>query len=927
MKTAESKTASPARQSPANKPFFGKGGDSFFETPVQAKLNIGKPNDPYEKEADSTADKVVQRMSAGNVKNDEEQKIQTKPENLSHTITPIVQQKCKHCEEEEQKEKKVDRKPIFESESEAPVQRKCKHCEEEEKKNQKEEQEDAGTIQRVTCRECEEGDKVLMKPMPGIQRSEEDQTPKNDGSRTSILAAAQGELGKVNARLDDGSGQRVGADRLAEYFKIAAPDVWDESIIRTAGAKMPSWCGIFSVWAHKKAGKDLGNWQMGKGVSAFNTLTQTDSPQPGDIGYIHEPNQHHAVVKEIQGDNVLTIDGNSGNNSEVKENTKPRSAYTGFMTAFGAGGEKSEVQKKDESSSSENATASTSVESRLTSSKGKGETLPEQTRQNMEQSFGADFNHVRVHTGSEASNLSNDLRAQAFTHGSDIYFNSGKFNPGSDSGKHLLAHELTHVIQQEGTKQPGVQKKDESTLCDPDGKNRPKSVPSASSVLTSKYTHLARVITGAQLEQIQKCLDAQFKISEHLEKQKPFKDKIYFDGKGGYGGASTDVAKFKSFETKIAAEQKIIATNKFLLVDSKLLAADDIKRPSIEDNEGLMAYHEQLYKRFTEKPVRITLDPCQVSDSVFNIFLKFEWEVADRVFWQLPHDKGLIRFSHLMTFQKLNLDYTKLLIGQQIKILEKMLELRREMGDTMMSVTGKKIGIIHRNVLWNRDVTIGAEIGKIGGYVNDARGRSAMYNDLMSAQNKTVSRVVLVNTTGWLHIFATDPNFDSLEMTSPDNDGYLYIMDKERSAGINIYENYFYTKESFELTPGSTWSGKGWRTPQILSDFEEFAIGAILGDAFESNSGDATFGQIVIGLIPIVGQIADARDVCVGIYKIYESGGKDGKVQTAFALIGFVPLFGDWIKRAAKVGKNAPDAVKAAAKTDAVLYGDRKSVV
>jgi hypothetical protein len=68
----------------------------------------------------------------------------------------------------------------------------------------------------------------------------------------------------------------------------------------------------------------------------------------------------------------------------------------------------------------------------------------------MEPRFGVDFGGVRVHTGAEAAQMSRDLSAQAFTHGQDIYLGAGRYDPGSSAGKRLLAHELTHVIQQTG---------------------------------------------------------------------------------------------------------------------------------------------------------------------------------------------------------------------------------------------------------------------------------------------------------------------------------------------------------------------------------------------------------------------------------------------------------------------------------------------
>jgi hypothetical protein len=95
-------------------------------------------------------------------------------------------------------------------------------------------------------------------------------------------------------------------------------------------------------------------------------------------------------------------------------------------------------------------TAGTHVENRLNSSKGGGKPLPDQTRDFMETRFGNDFSQVRIHDNAESVQMSQDLKAQAFTHGNDIYFNSGKYNPGSTSGKRLLAHELTHTIQQTG---------------------------------------------------------------------------------------------------------------------------------------------------------------------------------------------------------------------------------------------------------------------------------------------------------------------------------------------------------------------------------------------------------------------------------------------------------------------------------------------
>lgn len=72
------------------------------------------------------------------------------------------------------------------------------------------------------------------------------------------------------------------------------------------------------------------------------------------------------------------------------------------------------------------------------------------TRQTMESRFGHDFSHVRLHTGREATQRAQQVEARAYTLGHDIAFAAGEYAPATRAGQRLLAHELTHVIQQEG---------------------------------------------------------------------------------------------------------------------------------------------------------------------------------------------------------------------------------------------------------------------------------------------------------------------------------------------------------------------------------------------------------------------------------------------------------------------------------------------
>jgi hypothetical protein len=106
---------------------------------------------------------------------------------------------------------------------------------------------------------------------------------------------------------------------------------------------------------------------------------------------------------------------------------------------------KKPVQTKPEGG---NGAASPVLSSRIEGAAGKGKSLPDKTLHEMNSAFGKDFSDVKIHHDTEAAEMNKELDAQAFTHGKDIYFNEGKFDTENASGKNLLAHELTHVVQQ-----------------------------------------------------------------------------------------------------------------------------------------------------------------------------------------------------------------------------------------------------------------------------------------------------------------------------------------------------------------------------------------------------------------------------------------------------------------------------------------------
>ena len=130
------------------------------------------------------------------------------------------------------------------------------------------------------------------------------------------------------------------------------------------------------------------------------------------------------------------------------------------------------------------------LERSLRNTKGQGNAIEPETRSRMDSAFGKDFSHIRIHTDSTAVQLSQDLRAEAFTYGSDIYFNQGKYQPGSQPGEQLLAHELTHTIQQGASQKnseltPGIQEKLSTRSTTPEIQRFPGLLDIAESVIDS----------------------------------------------------------------------------------------------------------------------------------------------------------------------------------------------------------------------------------------------------------------------------------------------------------------------------------------------------------------------------------------------------------------------------------------------------------
>ena len=165
------------------------------------------------------------------------------------------------------------------------------------------------------------------------------------------------------------------------------------------------------------------------------------------VGAVNDPLEHEA---DTMADKVMRMPEtpfiqrcSCGTRDDERVQLKPVvNSITPFIQAKGDGG----------------GTASESVSNKIQSTKGSGNPMARETKSFMESRFGQDFSGVRVHHGDYAAQMSRELNAQAFTTGRDIYFSSGKYAPESSEGKRLLAHELTHVVQQ-GASGSAIRKK------------------------------------------------------------------------------------------------------------------------------------------------------------------------------------------------------------------------------------------------------------------------------------------------------------------------------------------------------------------------------------------------------------------------------------------------------------------------------------
>ncbi|WP_412542446.1 DUF4157 domain-containing protein [Longispora sp. K20-0274] len=131
---------------------------------------------------------------------------------------------------------------------------------------------------------------------------------------------------------------------------------------------------------------------------------------------------------------------------------------------------------------------------------GGGTGLDPDTRGDMESRFGHDFGDVRVHTDGAAHESAAAVNAQAYTVGSNIVFQRGMYDPGSSQGRHMLAHELTHVVQQRSGPVDGTDAGGGVRVSDPGDRFEREAVATADRVMSGPAPARASAAAGESVQ-------------------------------------------------------------------------------------------------------------------------------------------------------------------------------------------------------------------------------------------------------------------------------------------------------------------------------------------------------------------------------------------------------------------------------------------
>lgn len=377
---------------------------------IQPKLKIGQPNDKYEQEADRVADEVM-RMPESNVQRqldtgEEKETIQRKP--IASQITPLVQRQASGEDDEEQVQLKshVSSGIIQRQEPDA----KSKSNEEETKEALKKTAE--AFLETAPGKAIVKKGKEVVTTLPGL------------------VITGTAAVGAVTTLIATNKALPIQAPAIP--LDIIHPGlsmkITVEGPLRAPTKAMISFSGKFGL--PKRQGRQKPAKTESEKLREENTRMQREQ---------FEFREALKTPKEKARDRQMLVHQMS------KRLVLPGLKSQEDVPPIEKEKEETAIQRKETNNSAE-VGADTSMVRDVTQSAG--DRLDVATRGFMEQRFGHDFSQVRIHTNSAASFSARALNAQAYTTGHNIVFTPERYKPQTHAGRKLLAHELTHVVQQ-----------------------------------------------------------------------------------------------------------------------------------------------------------------------------------------------------------------------------------------------------------------------------------------------------------------------------------------------------------------------------------------------------------------------------------------------------------------------------------------------
>ena len=292
------------------------------------------------------------------------------------------------------------------------IQRKCAHCEEEEKK------------------------KLQRKEISSIQRQHTgtEDPPVRKGEVSDVVDAVT-QIPFVSNFLT----------RIGDDFKLHLENTWN--------ASLPNKVGIIGGGLSLSAGLGLAVYAARNNPKALDLMM---SPLSGTVIAPFNSEKFPSLVRSFafevnfdsdEGHKVRNIMG--GVHFDVGRVLPTGSGFGPVQEwkAFGPPWE-TPVHRKTTAAEKTKAVNTNQLDGYVGNLPGGGKPLSTELRSFYEPRFGYDFSKVRIHDDAAAAKSANSINALAYTHGNNIVFNSGQYSPQTNTGKRLLSHELTHVVQQ-----------------------------------------------------------------------------------------------------------------------------------------------------------------------------------------------------------------------------------------------------------------------------------------------------------------------------------------------------------------------------------------------------------------------------------------------------------------------------------------------